>query len=235
MMSAMDDPLELTTSLDWTLAGIPVLLLADKALYWPGESVLLVADVHLGKAASFRAAGLPVPHGTTEANLARLDALLRAHAPRRLVFLGDLLHARSGRTPRTIGALRAWRERHPRLVVNLVRGNHDRHAGDPPAALAIEAVAEPWCLGPFALRHTPLPVAGHHVLAGHLHPVARLAGRGHERLRLPCFRLDPDVTVLPAFGDFTGGLDVGPAPHRRLAVVGGGGVWVVPGRSRRRC
>jgi uncharacterized protein len=222
-------PVTVPSALPVTLAGAPVLLLAAKALCWPEQAMLMVADVHFGKAAAFRAAGQPVPHGTTAANLRRLDDLLAAHPVRELVFLGDFLHARAGRAPATLAALQAWRERHPDLRLTLVRGNHDRHAGDPPASLRVNVAAEPLLVGPFALQHEPRPHPTHHAIAGHLHPACRLAGRAGERLRLACFCLDPGVTILPAFGDFTGGFDIEPEPGRRLVVVGDGGIWAVPG------
>ena len=72
------------------------LSLAALLLWWPAARMVMVADVHFGKAATFRRAGQPVPHGTTADNLARLDALLAATGADHLVFLGDFLHARSG-------------------------------------------------------------------------------------------------------------------------------------------
>lgn len=74
-------------------------LLPEHAVWWPAARTLLVADLHLGKAASFRAQGLPVPAGTTRENLHRLEALLARHPAERLVFLGDFLHAAQGRSP----------------------------------------------------------------------------------------------------------------------------------------
>ncbi|HWJ95785.1 MAG TPA: metallophosphoesterase, partial [Telluria sp.] len=113
------------------VAGEEVLLLPQKALYWPRERLLVVADIHFGKAAAFRSLGVPVPHGTTAENLAALDALVERHGARGIVFLGDFLHAKAAHAPATQRSLLAWRERHPALDLLLVRGNHDRHAGDP--------------------------------------------------------------------------------------------------------
>lgn len=188
-------------------------LLPQRAAWLPEVGLLMVADVHFGKAASFRRLGVPVPRGTTEANLARLDELISGLPDQReIVFLGDFLHAASGRAPATLQALQAWRDRHAGLALTLVRGNHDSHAGDPPAALGIEVVAEPWLHAGLALCHdpaTPRP-QGLTAVAGHLHPVARL-GRGFDTLRLPCFHARGDgVLVLPAFGEFTGGALVRP-------------------------
>lgn len=76
-----------------SLAGESVELMAEKALWWPAARTLFIADLHLGKAASFRALGQPVPSGTTQDNLDRLSALIDRHAAARLVFLGDFLHA----------------------------------------------------------------------------------------------------------------------------------------------
>jgi DNA ligase-associated metallophosphoesterase len=209
------------------LAGEKVWLLADKALYWPAGEALLIADIHFGKAAAYRALGQPVPQGTTSNNLQRLDALLAQYPCRQLIFLGDFLHARGSHAPATLAALHAWRARNAGLAILLIRGNHDRSAGDPPATLDIRVVAEPHLLGPFALQHEPGPHPSHQVLAGHVHPVCVLRGRGRQRLRLPCFSLDDGVCLLPAFGAFTGGMQVDPQPGRRLYALGDGGVWPI--------
>lgn len=209
--------------LEIALAGATAQLWSGRALSLPAFSTLLVADAHLGKAAAFRRLGVPVPRGTTAAALERLDALLAASGATRIVFLGDLLHAKQGRAPGTEAAVAAWRERHAALDLVLVRGNHDRHAGDPPTAWGVRCVDEPFALGPFALCHHPQPVPGAYALAGHLHPGV-VVGHGRERLRLPCFHFGPDVGVLPAFGEFTGLHTVQPAPGDAVAVVAGDAV-----------
>lgn len=209
------------------LAGTELWLLADKAIWWPDQQALLIADIHIGKAATYRALGQPVPHGTTAVNLQRLDALLQHFDCQRLIFLGDFLHAPEAQTPRTLAALAKWREQHPALTITLVRGNHDKRAGDPPAALGIDVVAEPLLLGPFALQHEPRAHATHHVLAGHLHPAYALHGRGRQRLRLPCFVLGDEVSLLPAFGSFTGTMTFRAEPGQRIVVVGDGGIWPI--------
>ena len=209
-------------------------LLAEFCVWWPRGRTLFVADVHLGKAGTYRALGQPVPSGTTDDNLARLDALLATHAVRELVFLGDLLHAPQGVTPTLLARLRTWREAHAHVVMTLVRGNHDQRAGDPPPELNMAVVDEPHAVGPFSACHHPKQLPGHFVLAGHLHPAVVLQGPARDRLRLPCFCVDaPEgqhegLAVLPAFGAFTGTWVVSPAPDRHVYAVGGGAVWPVP-------
>jgi DNA ligase-associated metallophosphoesterase len=205
------------------LAGETVRLLPERALWWPRAEALLVADLHWGKDATFAAHGVPLPAGTTGSDLARLDRALARTGARTLVILGDLLHARPGRVAPLFDALAEWRAAHAALEVVAVRGNHDRHAGDPPASLRIAVEDGPVSMPPFALRHEPEP--GRHesayVLGGHLHPVMRLAGPARLRERLPCFLLGPRVGVLPAFSEFTGGHDVRPRPGDRAWVVAG--------------
>lgn len=210
-----------------TLAGTELWLLAHKAIYWPERQALLVADAHFGKAAAYRKLGQPVPHGTTASNLLRLDALLGEYSTRELIFLGDFLHAPESHAPSTLAALQEWRGRHPELSITLIRGNHDRRAGDPPSALSIAVVPEPLLLAPFALQHEPDPHSDFHVLAGHVHPAYRLVGKGRQRLRLACFLIGTRVSLLPAFGDFTGGMDVKPAADSRIYVVGDGVIGAV--------
>ena len=210
------------------IAGEAVLLMPERVAAWPGRATLLVADAHFGKAASFRAAGIPVPRGTTVDDLGRLDAALARTEVRRIVFLGDFLHSRAGRVPATLAAIARWRDAHRNIDMVLVRGNHDRHAGDPPPELGIRSVAEPLSDGPFLLCHHPEPRTGGYVLAGHLHPAIRLGGSGRQSLRLACFHFTPAVGVLPAFGSFTGRALTRPGRDDRVYVVAGSAVVAVP-------
>ena len=215
-------------ALVWSLAGETVWLLPECALWWPAGAALFVADLHLGKAATFRARGLPVPSGTTQDNLARLAQLLQRHKAQQLVLLGDFVHAAEAQSEALQTALVPWRAAHPALDVLLVRGNHDRHAGDPPAVLRARVVDEPFLLGPFAACHHPQRHAAHTVLAGHVHPAVRLRGPGRDVLRLPCFCMEEGLALLPAFGAFTGSHTLPAAPGRQRFAVGAGQVWRVP-------
>jgi DNA ligase-associated metallophosphoesterase len=210
------------------LAGEEVLLLAQRALYWPREKMLVVADIHFGKAASFRKLGVPVPGGTTSANVAALDALIAACDVRHIMFLGDFLHAKAAHADATLAVMLRWRLRHPALRLTVVRGNHDAHAGDPPAALDIAMVDEPHVLAPFAFCHHPDVLVPSYVLAGHVHPLYRLR-RGWELLTLPCFLIGDTRMVLPSFGAFTGGHAVAPQLAERIVVSTGDAVFEVPG------
>jgi DNA ligase-associated metallophosphoesterase len=209
------------------IANEQLLMLPQKALYWARESMLIIADIHFGKAASFRALGVPVPAGTTSANLAALEDLMARHVVRQVMFLGDFLHARAAHAPATLAAMQAWRERHPEVQLTLVRGNHDLHAGDPPAQLGITMVDEPHVIGPFAFCHHPDILVPSYVLAGHVHPVYRLRS-GWDSLLLPCFLVGTERMVLPSFGAFTGGHPVRPEPEERLFVTSGEAVLLIP-------
>lgn len=211
------------------LFGQTLHLLAERAIYWEERRTLLVADPHWGKAASFRAGGIPVPGGTTREGLRRLTQARERTGAERIVFLGDFLHARSGRAAATLLALSAWRDRHPQLELLLIRGNHDRESGDPPDELRIVCMEPPLRQGPFLLAHHPTGGPGEYGMAGHLHPVVRLTGPARERQRLPCFWFGRNGVVLPAFGEFTGGADISPTPGDRVFVVAGEAVLEVSG------
>lgn len=211
-----------------THAGETLWLLPERALWWPAGRVLFIADLHLGKAATYRALGQPVPAGTTRENLERLSLLIARYRPAQLVFLGDFLHAAQARTPSVLDALTHWRDAHADVQCLLVRGNHDDRAGDPPETLRIQVADEPWLLGGFAACHHPQLHATRTVIAGHVHPAISLHGRGRDYLRLPCFCLEPGCIILPAFGEFTGGWTLSPQPGRRLYPVGGQAVWRLP-------
>lgn len=212
------------------LAGTWLQLRPEGCAYLPDARALLVADAHLGKAHSFRRLGVPVPEGPTDETLARLSAAVRATGATQVIFLGDLLHSRHAQDAVATAPVARWRRQHAELSLLLVRGNHDRHAGDPPADWQVQAVDEPYLLGTLQLQHHPAaPAPGCYALAGHLHPAVQLVGRGHDRLRLPCFHFGQQAGVLPAFGDFTGGHLVQSRPGDRVFALADGRVVELPG------
>jgi DNA ligase-associated metallophosphoesterase len=209
------------------IKGETLTLFAERAAFWHRERALLIADPHWGKAATFRAGGIPVPSGTTSEAIARLDTLVKKTSARKIFFLGDLLHAKPGRSKEMFEALAAWRKKQPALDVTLVRGNHDRRAGDPPPELCFNCVDAPLRLAPFVLAHHPRSDPEGYVLAGHVHPGIRLYGPAKQRERLPCFVFAKDYAVLPAFGDFTGFGDVEPEEGTKVYAIADDDVLLV--------
>ncbi len=203
------------------VAGTQLLCLWQRMLFWPEQRTLFVADVHLGKAASFRAAGVPLPSGHSGVDLDRITTLLTAHEATRLVILGDMVHTRASYTQALDRHFRAFRASHRDVDVVLVRGNHDRHAGDAPTEWQLRIVSEPYLLGPFACCHEPGMANGTgYELAGHLHPALRLQ-TGREGVTLPCFWQHASGIVLPAFGSLTGNFTLRLKPAEGAVVIAG--------------
>ncbi len=215
------------------LCGERVVLLPQRAMYWPAARTLLIADPHLGKADTFRRAGIPVPHASTLGDLRRLAEAVAQTDAKRLIVLGDFFHARPSEGDAALSALAAWRERRPSLEVLVLPGNHDRHAGPPPTELGFEAADEAVDEGPFRFTHHPGAHEGAYVLAGHVHPGVRVGGR-HMSQTLPCFHFTQRCGVLPAFGRFTGYHCIQPEPGDRCYAIGDETVFDVPTTPPRR-
>jgi DNA ligase-associated metallophosphoesterase len=188
----------------WTeLAGCEVACDWSGCLYWPVERLLVVSDLHLEKGASLAARGHLAPPYDTLTTLERLAHRLAEWQPRIVVALGDSFHAEqaSARMPEI------FRQRLSSLMVGRdwiwIAGNHDP---SPPAELG-GTTADEICLGPLRFRHEPLAGSPAGELSGHLHPVARIVRRGRA-VRRPCFAEDGARMILPAFGAFTGGLNL---------------------------
>ena len=189
-----------TDSAAFTWQGQVLQLLGAPAVWEPQHRTLLVADLHLGKAETFQAHGIPLPSDGDGSTLNALLDLAHRWQPQQVVVLGDLIHSRLGLT----AELRAKLDALPELLgcpLRLIGGNHDH--GSWIAGLAQEPSQ---ALGPWWLSHHPEPRTGFLNLCGHLHPVA-VVGRGADRLRLPCFSycMRQERLALPAFGRLTGG------------------------------
>ena len=219
--------------LSWAWGSEQLQFLPQRALWRPEGRILMVADLHLGKAETFQAHGIPMPSDADAGTFNPLLDLCDQWRPNRLIVLGDLIHASVGLTPRLRDTLRAL----PELIgaeLQLIGGNHDRHSwfeGLPQSPS--QALGQLW------LSHAPEGPRKPDQLniCGHLHPMSRLVGRA-DHLRLPCFAYDPDGPrlVIPAFGELTGGHDCGERFHQWLVADQALVPWFSPPpRDRGRC
>ena len=185
------------------VAGIALVADPAGAIYWPDEGLLLVADLHLEKGSSFAARGVLLPPYDTATTLARLARLIERYAPRLVIALGDSFHdgggpARMDDISRV--ALKALQRGRDWLWI---AGNHDP---DPAENIGGRFAGE-LALGALTLRHEPSAKMSDGEIAGHLHPLARVAQRGRAISRR-CFAGDGRRLVMPAFGASAGGLNV---------------------------
>lgn len=185
------------------LAGHAFTPIAAGALYWEAEGTLIVADLHLEKGAAFAARGMLLPPYDTRTTLYRLASLVLNLAPRRVIALGDSFHR--SRLAETLSpsdrddlaALQSGRDWYWLL------GNHDPEL---PASIG-GTVCAALSIGGITLRHEPSAAPSTPEIAGHLHPVARIARSGMG-IRRKCFATDGRRLVMPAFGAYAGGLNV---------------------------
>jgi DNA ligase-associated metallophosphoesterase len=195
-----------TGRFDIELAGRPFQLLAEHGVFWPEQAMLFVADPHFGKEATFRAHGIPVPVGSTDATLAKIAKMLDATRASGLCILGDMFHAPSSLSRDVCRSLEQFFVEFTDVAMMLVRGNHDAHVGQLPKRWPIEIVEPGHTIQRLALGHHPghVPGGADLYLCGHLHPAIRLASRPTTIGKVPCFWHSKGCLVLPAIGDFTG-------------------------------
>ncbi len=172
------------------------------ALFWPDESLLIVADLHFEKGSAYAARWQFLPPYDTAATLARLAALIAIYAPRRVLALGDSFHDRWADQRLSMPDRARLQQLQMGSDWIWIAGNHDPQI---PADLAGTCLDE-LQIGPIVFRHEPKRGAVGHEIAGHLHPAARVMGLGGS-VRRRCFVSDGRRCILPAFGAFTGGLN----------------------------
>lgn len=208
-------------------------LLAGRAVWLPRTRALLVADLHLGKSEALRRAGAPVPAGVSASQLERLSTLLEVTSAARLIVLGDLLHAPAGVTDELVDRFGDW-ARAWGGAVELVEGNHDRRVEHVADRMGLGCRGERLLLDGFELVHDPAEATGDRpALAGHVHPAIVLRGTG-DTVRLPCFWLNGQRLVLPAFTPFAAGAPIAPEPGDRVVACTGDELVEVPAVRTRR-
>jgi metallophosphoesterase superfamily enzyme len=176
------------------LAGERLMLDPAGALLWPATSLLAVSDLHLEKGSSYARRGQLLPPWDTRATLDRLTLLLRRYQPRVVIALGDSFHDTDGST------------RLPSAERSRLRAMTEAHRFT-------------FATTTLVFRHQATPGAQGEV-SGHHHPKAAVPARGGSVSR-PCFVFDGHRLMMPAFGAYTGGLDVRDPAIARLFPRGG--------------
>lgn len=185
------------------VSGKSFVALACGALYWPSEEALIVADLHLEKGSSFARNGRMLPPYDTRATLSRLAAAIDETGAAAVVALGDSLHDRDAMNriqPDDLEVLRVLQEGRDWIWLT---GNHDAAIDGGLGGVVRDEIT----VEGITLRHIPSQAQVTHEIAGHLHPAAKLSRHGHT-IRRPCFVGNGRRLILPAFGAFTGGLNV---------------------------
>jgi DNA ligase-associated metallophosphoesterase len=199
-------------------------LIADVsgALFWPGEDALIVADLHLEKGSSYAARGVLLPPYDTCETLERLAEAIDRFEPTTVICLGDSLHdaAAAERIPvECLESLEILQEDREWIWLT---GNHDREIGEALGGTVLESAR----VAGLTLRHEPRAIPVTHEIAGHLHPAAKLSFYGHT-IHRPCFVGNGLRLVVPAFGTYTGGLNVLDGAFEPLFGSDGFAVWVL--------
>ena len=215
-----------------TLGTTPVTLLSEHAVFLGESAALVVSDVHLGKSATFRSKGIPVPEGDTAFDLEKLSMLIKTHSPTRLIIAGDLFHAQDGMSPEVMRIFRDW-EKEVTIPVILIEGNHDRMARLFHHDIPIEII--PFIdIDGLRITHDPndLPreTPG---IAGHFHPGISVSESARRSIKTAIFHLKhTHHLILPAFSRFTGIHIAQPGPEDRVFIPVRGKVMELPSLSR---
>jgi DNA ligase-associated metallophosphoesterase len=185
------------------LAGASLRADLSGALYWPDQRLLCVADLHFEKGSSFARHGQFLPPYDTRATLARLEQVIVRYEPRVVICLGDNFHDGDGPARLSEHDRRALFVLQRRRDWIWIAGNHD-----PDLAAGIGGrFCNQIRIDGVAFRHEPSDQSEEPEIAGHLHPLARISTRGRTVSR-KCFARNNRRMIMPAFGAFTGGLNI---------------------------
>lgn len=201
-----------------TIKDEELILDKERAIYFPEQQLLAISDLHLGKAAHFRKAGLQVPSTIAQSDLQRLGMLIEKYKPSTLLVNGDMFHHDLNSD---IDDFEAWKMKYPELKFILVKGNHDKLDKIQYEKLNI-TIHDPsyystkFCFRHEALKNTSIDL---YQITGHVHPGVSIYGKAKQRLKFPCFYFGKDYAIMPAFSVFTGMFLVRPKLNEQIFAI----------------
>ena len=189
-------------TLELELQGEELILTNYRAIFWPKERTLILADLHLGKTAYFRRHGIAIPASVMMADLQRLDHLIHYFSAERLIIVGDMFHHGHNSD---LELFKEWLSGFPYLEIDLIAGNHDRHILKHQAVEYVHRWHNELDLTPFFFQHEYTTLKAERItFSGHLHPGFILGGKGRGYLKAACYLVHEQHLILPAFSLFTG-------------------------------
>ena len=203
--------------------GEELLLCKERAIYWAAKKMLIISDLHIGKASFFRKQGIQVPLNISNTDLQNLTLLLETYPTDVLLITGDMFHNYMNQEVEDFGL---WRARYPQLNIQLIKGNHDGLKPIDYQKLNITTFEKELLNHPFRFIHDQ-PIANedqYYSLTGHIHPGITIFGKARQRLRFPCFYFGKSFAILPAFSLFTGISMVKPQEGDRIFAITPGSV-----------
>lgn len=199
------------------IRGSELSMCVEKCLWWEKYQTLFLADVHFGKSNHFRKAGIGVPLAITDEEVQRLQRVVEKYRPQHLVFMGDLFHSEYNRS---VEIFSKWLDTLGSTQTTLILGNHDIMLDEVYDTLGITRV-EALQREELIFTHDALKGSPWYNIYGHLHPGVRLYGKGRQSHSFPCFHWRETEAVMPAFGLFTGHINVRVRPGDRVFLVAG--------------
>ncbi len=192
-------------------------LFPQRAVFWPAEGILLLADLHLGKINHFRRSGIALPVKANDRNIELLIELIHATRPTRVICAGDLFHSHYNPEWEVFGEVV---KHFSAISFELVLGNHDIMSDLQYLRKGI-VLHEALQIRKFIFTHHPQEVIaeGFYNIAGHIHPGVYLRGKGRQSVMLPCFYFGQRQGLLPAFGMFTGLARISPVRHDKVFAI----------------
>ncbi|MFP4845948.1 ligase-associated DNA damage response endonuclease PdeM [Winogradskyella sp. PE311] len=181
--------------------GENLILTNLRAIYWPNENAIVLSDLHIGKTGHFKKHGIPIPDAILQKDLERLEFLIHHYRAKKMLVVGDLFHAQYNEDMVTF---KTWLLKFKGLKIILIKGNHDRLSKKIMTEFNFTTETE-LELHPFLFVHEPLESHNDKfTISGHIHPGIIISGKGKQKLKLPCYHINRNQIILPAFSLFTG-------------------------------
>lgn len=184
-----------------SFADNDLLLNNQRSIFWSAQKVLIFSDLHSGKSAHFRKHGMAIPSYLHYSDLERLQHLIQHYQPQQIIIVGDLIHAASNKE---VIDFKRITSTFNTIDFHLVKGNHDRISEQLINDLGITSITENLVLNNIQLVHEPNPTIELPTISGHIHPGIQIPLLKNTYKKLPCFVVQPNQIILPAFSKFTG-------------------------------
>jgi len=195
-----------------------IILDKERTLYLPKEDLLAISDLHLGKSAHFRKAGLQVPASIAQSDLERLSLSITKYNPKTLLINGDMFHHDLNSD---VADFFNWRKQYKELHILLVKGNHDKLLNTDYSHFDIDVYDPSFCTSKFCFIHDEKKCEEKELypITGHMHPGVTIIGKAKQRLKFPCFYFGQNCAIMPAFSLFTGIYNIKQKPTDRIFAI----------------